>query len=228
MRVVGTELSIDNKIQCDVITPPTPHEVIHSISNDHAKLEMLEFHSTDPVSAEDSTFRGFAVWLQYTSTVFLAYIKARIFVPDADHIMMAYNIPEGAGSCDDGECFGDLQISKIIKEKKLTHVAIFITRRKGNKNLGSRRFQVIRTITQELVTKLLSTTCEPVDCGWFTWGDEDVSQSPTPVFDPDDPDNARFMASLRGDAEFSAMGDDADRRKTPVQREQTSEEDMQL
>ena len=130
-RVVGTELSVNNKIQQDPMSPPTPHEVIHAMTAEAEKLNNFDFFTTESVQVEDSTFRGYAVWLNYLSTVYLAYIKVHILIPDAVHIMLAYTIPEGSSSCDDGESFGDLQIVKILKEQKLSNVAIFITRKKG-------------------------------------------------------------------------------------------------
>ena len=192
-HVVGTEFSIDNKIQHDLITSPNPHEVIHAMTEESEKLAAINFTTVDSVRVDGSTFQGFAVWLQYASTVYLAYIKARICVPDADHIMLAYNIPEGASSCDDGESFGDLQIAKALQQKDVHDIAIFITRKKGQKNLGSRHFQVIRNMAYDLINKITSTRCDPVDRGWLSWPDD---SPPTPVFDPDDPANQRMMASL--------------------------------
>ena len=70
-------------------------------------------------------------------------MKARQLVPKADHIMVAYRIPDMEGSCDDGEYYGDLQIMKLLKQKSITDVAVFVARSKGEANLGARRFQAI-------------------------------------------------------------------------------------
>ena len=178
VRVVGTELSINNVIRPDLITPPSPHEVIHTLHTEPVKLEELDFISTRPVCVEESTFQGFAIWLQYASTVYLGYIKARLLVPNANHIMVAYDIPEGKGSCDDGENFGDLQIAKILEQKKLSNVAVYVTRKKGSRNLGSRRFQVIRNLVTQLLDELTQTPCVPIDRGWLSIEGEEENTPP--------------------------------------------------
>ena len=106
------------------------------MTEDSEKLAAINFTTVDSTHVDDSTFQGFTVWLQYASTVYLAYIKANICVPNVDHIMLAYNIAEGASSCDDDESLGDLQIAKAIQQKDVPDI-IFITRKKGQKNLGS-------------------------------------------------------------------------------------------
>ena len=172
IRVVGTELSINNEIRPPALSPPTPHEVIHTLETESDRLEDIVFKVTDPVRADGSTFQGFGVRLAYLSTVYLAYVKARIEVPDADHIVAAYNILEGPGSCDDDEHFGDLQMMKLIEQRKMDNVAIFITRKKGPRNIGNKHFQIIRRLTQELLQQLEETREEPMDRGWFSWEEE--------------------------------------------------------
>ena len=174
-RVVGTELSIDNEIQMEPITPPDPHEVIHILNTQAHKLTDISFMVTSPGREQGSKFQGFAVWLTQEPTIELAYVKVRAQVPNADHIMLAYNIPSAQGSYDDGEFYGDLQMVKQLKQKGTTNVAVFITRNKGQGNIGSKRFQIIHDIMEDLFKKMEENPCDPVDRGWSIWdGHEDT------------------------------------------------------
>ena len=172
-RVVGTELSIDNQIQQDTVTPPDPHEVIHVLNTQAAKLEEIVFMITEKRSEQGSKFQGFAVWLTKIPTVELAYVKVRKLVPNADHIMLAYDIPDYKGSWDDGETYGDLQMVKQLQRRELSNIAVFITRIKGPNNLGSKRFEVIRDIMDDVFQLTEENPPDPVDRGWSPWDGHD-------------------------------------------------------
>ena len=143
VKVVGTELSINDSIVQDEISPPDIHQVVHVLTTEDEKISSFDFFESPTHCERSSKFKGFAVWLTKLPSIELAYVKARQQVPNADHIMVAYNIPGHSGSCDDGESFGDLQITKMLKQKKIENVAIYITRVKGDENIGPKRFQII-------------------------------------------------------------------------------------
>ena len=67
--------------------------------------------------------------------------------------MMAYDISTVKGSCDDGEYFGDLRIVEAMQRQNLHNVAFFVARSVGRK-LGAKRFDIIDTVIQELITLL--------------------------------------------------------------------------
>ena len=141
--VVGTELSVNNEICPDPLYPPDIHQVVHALRVQQDKLSSFEFQESSPVCVEDSVFRVYAIRVTQLLSVELAYVKARQQVPNADHIMVAYRIPDIEGSCADGEHYGDLQIMKLLKQKLVTDVAVFVARSKGEANLGARHFQAM-------------------------------------------------------------------------------------
>ena len=223
VRVVGTELSVNNEIRPDPLYPPDIHQVIYGLRTQTRELSNMEFVSAYPVSENGSTFKGYGVRVKQLAAVELAYIKARQTVPNADHIMVAYKLGDLEGSCDDGECFGDLQIMKLIKKQKMNNVAIFVTRTKGETNLGSRRFEIIREVVSDVLQRLVAETEEPADPEWEevpsaveTWGEaetdpttEDMEatetvakllDAPRPI-PPDRQENSVMVAQQDGPAE---------------------------
>ena len=63
----------------------------------------------------------------------------------------------------------------MLKQKKIENVAIYITRVKGDENIGPKRFQIIRDIVDELFQILTSVQCNPIDSerGSSQWSDEE-------------------------------------------------------
>ena len=174
-HVVGTELSVNNEIRPDPIYPPDIHQVVHALRVQQDKLSSFEFQESSPVCVEDSVFRGYGIRVTQLLSVELAYVKARQRVPNADHIMVAYRIPNIEGSCADGEHYGDLQIMKLLKQKSVTDVAVFVARSKGEANLGARRFQAIRDVVEDVLQGMEQNPGDPIDLSWAppapSWSD---------------------------------------------------------
>ena len=105
-----------------------------------------------------SQFYVYALRARTLSTVDMAYICLQAKHPLAWHIMIAYNVTGEKGSCDDGEYFGDLTIKKVLDDSGLTDVALFVVRIAGDQQIGGQRFEVIRTLAEELVVLLESQT----------------------------------------------------------------------
>ena len=68
--------------------------------------------------------------------------------------MLAYNVAGEQGSCDDGEWFGDLTMKKVMDSHQLSGVAFFMIRCSGDQQLKGRHFEIIRTLSEELVVLL--------------------------------------------------------------------------
>ena len=134
--------------------------------------------------------------------------------PRARHIMFAYDIQGQKGSCDDGEFFGDLQIAKHLKKTETKDVAVFVTRLCGPHQLGAKRFQIIRTLVDELLQIMQrAEDSGPVDEAWVD------------VVAPRHVDDYNAAERLKKVLQARRVKDD--RRKTPECKDQESaEEDM--
>ena len=75
-KVVGTELSVNNEICPDLVTPPDVHQVIYALRTEHDKISSFDFACSSPLQVDGSVFRGFAVWVSQLATVEMAYVKA--------------------------------------------------------------------------------------------------------------------------------------------------------
>ena len=137
---------------------------------------MLE---TCPLQEKDSTFQGFVIHASNLLSVFLAYCKVRIAVPNARHIMCAFNVAGEQDSCDNGEHHGGFNMLKILKNTRRNNIALFITRQAGVDHLGAKHFDIIHHLTNELFQILdNSSSKQLVDKGWVACNTTD---HPPPV-----------------------------------------------
>ena len=114
-----------------------------------------------------SIFHGYAIKLEHVITINLYLAKIHILQPRARHIMFVYNVQGYKDSCDDGENFGDLQVVKLLAKAGIDGVALFVTHFCGPHQLGSKWFQCICGIVNDLLQLLQGETEEPVDVGWM-------------------------------------------------------------
>ena len=165
VRIVGTELHVGNQPKYYPVHPPTPLEVIQTAIKYGPWYNTIDFCVSKPLKMMGSTFHGYALRVQQVETIPLAYCKVRTLQPRARHIMCAYKVGTEEGSCDDEEYFGDLHMLKCLKKANLDNVVVFISRICGPKQLGKKRFQVIRTVMHEM-SKLLAQRADVADAEW--------------------------------------------------------------
>ena len=147
MRLVGRHLFINNKPFVEVIQPPCPSEVLSPVEIHDEWMDKLTFLESAVHRVQGNVFRGYAIHVSKLHSVHLTYCKLRSCFPSSDHILMAYKIPSAAGSCDDGEYFGDLQIADSIASQNRNNVAVFIVRSSGRK-LGMKRFDIFKCLLE--------------------------------------------------------------------------------
>ena len=166
-RMVGADLVVNNKVVRGLVHPPSPGDVCKAKKEYPRELASLPLLKTRESTYSGSTFQGFVVRASKLLTVFLAYCKVRINIPNARHIMCAYNVADEVDSLDDGEHHGGLQIARALENSGSRNIAIFVTRQTGPDQIGNKRFEIIRTLVQELFQILRnSTSREPTDQAW--------------------------------------------------------------
>ena len=165
--MIGTEFEVNHKIVRGFIHPPTPMEEQKARQDFLREMNSFDLFATKPMPFGGSEFRGFAVRAAKLQAVHLAYCKVRTAVPSACHIMCAYNVAGMADSCDDGEHYGGLQMSKFLEQSSIKNVAIFVARQCGPNRIGGKRFEIIRALTHELFQIMdQSTMKDPIDVRW--------------------------------------------------------------
>ena len=154
VRVTGTKCFINGVVETELVQPPPPSKVVNRMQLYSESIAEIPLVKTKTETRKGSTFCGYAVRAKMLNTVDMAYVKIRASHPFARHIMLAYNVADHKGSCEDGEWFGDLTMKKVLDDSGLKNVALFMVRIAGEQQIGSQRFNVIRDLSQELITLL--------------------------------------------------------------------------
>ena len=139
-----------------LLQPPTFAAVNRALLEEQAALDGLRlYHSTDPLSDKGNHFTAYAIRLRRMDSVRLGYVKTFITKPRANHVMMAYQIGAHSGSCDDGEHNAGSQLLHLLKSKNLRNVTIYVVCEDQGQQIGSKRFDLIMQVAEELLDFLL-------------------------------------------------------------------------
>ena len=96
-------LYVDGKARKQHIFPPTMKDIFNIDVATQNKMEKLVIKDAPPIEEKHSVFTGYALAVNNVTEIKLAYKRIKQLSPEADHIMMAYNIKNYSGYHDAGE-----------------------------------------------------------------------------------------------------------------------------
>ena len=121
-------------------------------------MEVLNlFHST-ALTDKSSVFRGHAVRVKNSQEIRLAYNRIKLTYPESDHIISAYHVKSHWGHHDDGEHGAARRLLKILEDRMMSNVAVFVTREYGGIHLGPRRYINIEKVAREVLNEMHQAT----------------------------------------------------------------------
>ena len=153
-QVKNKQLVINNSVQLQKISPPDVAEMINLTDEDLDILDKVAMKRAEPITDKKSVFTGYAKTVNNLNDVRLAYRKVKLLHPEADHVIMAYVVPEEEGSCDDGEHFAGLKLKSVLKERNLQRTVVLVAREFGKVRLGARRYANIIRASRDVLDKL--------------------------------------------------------------------------
>lgn len=139
---------IDEEPVQDWVQVPTVSSMMTTEQED-AEIQLLNFTESQIKTDNKSEFAGFAIKVDSLEEIELAYKAIKLKKPNADHVMMAYNVDKYDGFKDDGEYNAGVKLHMELVRKDIKNVAVFVTRIYGGAHLGARRFQHIVQVAQE-------------------------------------------------------------------------------
>ena len=104
----------------------------------------------------ESEFISYAAKVASEKDVQTAYLKMRIKYADASHVSCAYRLSNPDSPCDQGAIdnkdYGIAHaVLKVMKDKDITEMAIFIVHYYGGIQLGKRRFEIASDLTNSAI-----------------------------------------------------------------------------
>ena len=110
------------------------------------------------IQEQSSTFIGYITKAETHAQVRNAYMRMKLALPQARHILCGYRIT-GTESyysedfCDDGEYSGGRAILETMKKRKIRNCAIFVVQFYGGTKLGTKRYELIKQATEYMLEK---------------------------------------------------------------------------
>ena len=154
VQIKGNMLYLDDIPQWKHVHPPTVRDIFSPDQRTKDRMTNVTFVHSTAVEDKRSVFRGHAIQIKTNADIKASYSKLCLLYPESDHIMLAYRLKMHTGQNDDGEHGASKRLMKILDERKLGNIAVFVTREYGGSHLGPRRFVHIKKVARDALTEL--------------------------------------------------------------------------
>ena len=140
----------------DVINART---LLNLTPEDYKRLETAHMCQSGTMVEEDSHFTCYAAEVMNLDQIVDCYKHLKIKYGDATHVSMAFRLP-GENVAELQDYFDDADygigrtILNVILDENRFYRAIYIVRRYGKKQLGSKRFDVAKTLAEQASRKI--------------------------------------------------------------------------
>lgn len=151
--VRNNKLYINGQLKRKKIIPPQPKELF-VCKSEKEKMDSLRIKYSQPKPANSSSFTGAACTVESMNDVYLAYRRLFREYPEADHIVAASSVQLSEDYQDDGEFGAGYRMLNVIRDHKLTNVAVFVVRHYGGEHVGHMRFSVMKEAASDALEKL--------------------------------------------------------------------------
>ena len=133
-----------------LVTPPTPAEIINIDPSLLTKLFKQTTIRSSSVEKEGSIFTAYTAEVKNHQEICNLYIKLKIMVPDAKHIVCAYWVshPEEFHALDyhdDGEATAGRLLMDFLKANELKNWVVFVAKKYGGSKIGAESFSTTWT-----------------------------------------------------------------------------------
>ena len=119
-------LIVNGKPMKQHIFPPTMKDILNMDEATQAKVDALVLKESAQIQEKSSKFIGLAMCVSNATEIKLAYKKAKVLFPEADHIMMAYVLKQHKGTQDCGEHGASKRILNILMDQNAVNTVVFV------------------------------------------------------------------------------------------------------
>ena len=102
-KVANKKLFVNDPQLTKQVFPPTISDIMNIDKQENDKMHITKHLTSDKVKEKGSTFVALAAKVSSVAEIKRAYRKVKLFHPEADHVMVAYNTSSLDGYHDDGE-----------------------------------------------------------------------------------------------------------------------------
>ena len=165
MSFVRGNLRIQNEPYQPKVRVPEPQDFLSLKDEELKEVMSVSILAGERLIENATSFTGYVAKATSFNHIRKAYLRMKLALPQARHIMCAYKIDAveeyyAENSCDDGEYAGGRTVLQAIKDRGIKNCAIFVVRFNGGNKLGQRRFELIKQAAESALDRI-STKQKP-------------------------------------------------------------------
>ena len=154
IRMHKGRIMVNNSMLRQKVTPPTNSDTLRLTELELESIQVVKLIKGGEHVEKGSDFYVYITKVASTCDVDKAYLKMRIKYGDSMHISCAYRLahlngPYQQHAVDDTDYGCARTMLKVLKEKELTEVAVFLAHNYGGLHLRARRFEVFEQMAQK-------------------------------------------------------------------------------
>ena len=151
--MVRNRIKIDNEVYEPRVSPPRSADVLKLSDQERENIKLVKMLTTESHSEEGSDYSSFVQKVKSEEDVIKGLYKLRIRFGDATHISCGYRLESAFGpyrqeAIDDKEYGAGRAILKVLKERAMENVCVYVVRWYGGVRLGPRRFKILDMLTK--------------------------------------------------------------------------------
>ena len=158
MSVKQRRLYVNNQVYQKKAPLPTDRELLQLSQEDRERVQMARLASTTVYRERNNRFLAYVLETCDIQEVRATNRHLRLKHLDATHITVAHHLPtenpETSDYDDNGEIGAGSRMLKAITERKVDNVAVYLVRYHSGQNLGKRRFEVFKEMTNKALDLL--------------------------------------------------------------------------
>ena len=152
-KIKKKQLYVNNELQKKYIQAPTHIDLFEIEAEKRRQMEKEEIEGITIIKEKGNEFYAKAFRIQSLEDIRSNYLRFKLLLPDADHVVAAYKNGKYKGCCDDGEHSMGNKLLKVVLESKIENVVILVAR-KYQTRLGPKCFLIYKKATEAVLKKI--------------------------------------------------------------------------
>ena len=156
VAVKGDHIVVNKEKIKDPVGTPSTQDILYMSDANKTAITNTPITTSQEVCEKGSRFWVLTTTVRNPEDARITYLKVRSMPQCATttHLISAYLFANGCHSWEDDGDFGlGRYLLKIMENKGLTNRIIFLSREFGGVHLGQRRFDIVRELVDEVLTK---------------------------------------------------------------------------
>ena len=152
------QLMINNQVYKKKAPAPNFADVLTMDEEERIKIQTATVVEEKEFRERENTFKSYACNVTTPAEVRAVHKHLKIKHADATVIPVAYNIagvmPDLQDYDDDGEIGCGTRMLEVLQQKEAVNTAVYLVRYHSKQNLGVRRFEIFKEMTEKVIDKL--------------------------------------------------------------------------